>query len=250
MTEICVKYLLMNELVIDDERPVGSLLNYSAEHWVDHFRDVLSPKSGLLDLAEMPYYKDPKMNALHLAAFNGHEEILLRVALNKKEAIDQTDNSATSALQWACLRGHSRIVERLIKKGANINAQGGYYSNAVQAASTKGHLKIVQHLLENGADINAQGGAYGNSLQAACAGGHIQIVQHLFENGADINAQGGIYGYALYAASAKGYLKIVQQLLDKGANINSEDRYYRHALHSASVGEYLEIVQLLMGKGP
>jgi ankyrin repeat protein len=37
----------------------------------------------------------------------------------------------------------------------------------------------VHQLLERGADVNAEGGFYGNALQAAAREGHIDIVQHL-----------------------------------------------------------------------
>ena len=53
--------------------------------------------------------------------------------------------------------GCEKIVQLLLDKGADINAQGGHYGNALQAASTGAHEKIVQLLLDNGADVNAQG---------------------------------------------------------------------------------------------
>jgi ankyrin repeat protein len=49
----------------------------------------------------------------------------------------------------------------------------------------------VQQLLEKGADVNAQGGWYGSALLAALFGGHHKVVQQLLEKGADVNAQGG-----------------------------------------------------------
>jgi ankyrin repeat protein len=60
--------------------------------------------------------------------------------------------------------GHDKIVELLLDKGADVNAQGGEYGNALQAASLGGHDKIVELLLDKGADVNAQGGEYGNAL--------------------------------------------------------------------------------------
>ena len=50
----------------------------------------------------------------------------------------------------------------LLDAGADINAQGGLYSNILQAVSEYGYEKVVQILLDAGADINAQGGEYGN----------------------------------------------------------------------------------------
>ena len=39
--------------------------------------------------------------------------------------------------------GHDQIVQYLLAKGADINAQGEYYVSALQAASHKGQYKIV-----------------------------------------------------------------------------------------------------------
>ena len=51
--------------------------------------------------------------------------------------------------------------------------------------------EIVQMLLERGADVNAEGGGYGNALQSASHNDHQEIVQVLLKRGADVNAQGG-----------------------------------------------------------
>jgi ankyrin repeat protein len=59
----------------------------------------------------------------------------------------------------------------LLDKGADVNAQGGYYGNALQAATSSGHRETVTLLLDKGADVNAQDGYYGNALQAAASSG-------------------------------------------------------------------------------
>jgi ankyrin repeat protein len=46
-------------------------------------------------------------------------------------------------------------VQQLLDKGADVNAQGGQYSNALQAALWGGHKEVVQQLLDKGADVNA-----------------------------------------------------------------------------------------------
>ncbi|EED11950.1 ankyrin repeat-containing protein, putative [Talaromyces stipitatus ATCC 10500] len=270
MTEICVKYLVMNDLVSNDGESIRSLLDYSAENWADHFRDVLSPEAELVDwvwklydvmtkrfrlwfpkfwTVAMRHRQDPKMKALHLAAFNGHPDILCRVDVNKTDAVDQFDRSGTTALQWACERGHLEIAQLLLEKGADVNAQGGYYGNALNAAAEGGYLEIVQLLLEKEADVNTQRVEHSNALQAAARGGYLEIVQLLLEKGADVNAQGGYYGNALNAAARGGYLEIFQLLLEKGADVNTHGIEHGDALQAAARGGYLEIVQLLLEKG-
>jgi len=75
------------------------------------------------------------------------------------------------------------IMELLLNKGANVNAEGGEYGNALQAASYNGHEAIIKLLLDKGADVNAHGGYFGNALQAASEGGHEAITKLLLDKG-------------------------------------------------------------------
>jgi ankyrin repeat protein len=271
MAEICVKYLLMDDLVSDDGVSVRSLLDYSAENWADHFRDISCPETELVQRVRklydvtthlfrlwfpkfwetaMAHEVDPGMEALHLAAFNGHQHILCRVPMSEKGAIDRTDRSGTNALQWATVRGYFGVVQQLLEMGANVNARGGEYGYALVAAAGRGHLEIVQLLLEAGADANTQGGYYGNALQAAAANGYLEIVQLLLKNGADVNAQGDEeFGNALYAAAARGHLDIVQLLVENKANVNAQGGRHSYALPAAAARGHLEIVHLLLETG-
>ncbi|EED23384.1 ankyrin repeat-containing protein, putative [Talaromyces stipitatus ATCC 10500] len=269
MTNICVRYLLMNDLVSNREKLVRSLLEYSAENWADHSRNVLSLEKELVQQVwklynvaidqfhlwfpifwkeAMRYSKDPGMNAMHLAAFNGHQEILSLITVNEQGAINRVDRSGTNALQWACLRGHFDIVQRLLEKGANVNAKGGKYGNALYAAAEGGHIHIVQTLLEKGANVNAQDKINGSALQAAAYEGHLEIVERLLEKGADVSAKGGRYGNALQAAAYRGHLEIIERLLEKGADVNAEGGEYGNALQAAAYGGHLEIFQRLLEK--
>ncbi|GIK07268.1 hypothetical protein Aspvir_002926 [Aspergillus viridinutans] len=79
-------------------------------------------------------------------------------------------------------------------------------------ASSAGLRQRVRLLLDEKADINEQGGRYSNALQVASYGGHSEIVYLLLERGADVNAQGGEYANALGAASATGHRETLELL--------------------------------------
>jgi ankyrin repeat protein len=65
--------------------------------------------------------------------------------------------SRNDALQVASFQGYEMVVELLLDKGANVNAQGGGYGNALYAASVEGHEKIVELLLDKGANVSVNG---------------------------------------------------------------------------------------------
>jgi ankyrin repeat protein len=187
-------------------------------------------------------------NALEAAAAYGYESIV-QLLLDKGANINAQGGYYGNALQAAAWRGKESVVQLLLDKGADINAQGGCYGNALQAAAWLGKESMVQLLLDKGADINAQGGKYGNALQAAAYDGKKSMVQLLLDKGADINAQGGRYGNALQAAACVGKEGILQLLLDKGADINAQGGRYGNALQAAVALDNLSVAQLLLSQG-
>jgi ankyrin repeat protein len=247
------------------------LLDYSAKFWPMHFREscfsssrdatisdlalaVSDPKSrGFSQWSRIHWkymtYEDPQTNIqLVIASLFGHDTVV-HLLLDKGADVNAQGGYYGNALQAASFGGHEQVVKMLLDKGANVNAQAGDYGNALQAASVRGHEQVVKMLLDKGANVNAQDEDYGNALQAASLGGHEQVVKTLLDKGADVNAQAGDYGNALQAASAEGYEQVVKMLLDKGANVNAQGGYYGNALQAASFGGHKKVVKMLLDKG-
>ena len=136
-----------------------------------------------------------------------------------EETIKAHSRGLVDALQAASRDGNKEVVQLLLDKDANVNAQGGFYGNALQGACALwgGNKEVVQLLLDKDANVNAQGGQYGNALQAALQGGHKEVVQLLLDNNANVNAQSGECGNALQAASWRGNEEVVQLLQEHGA---------------------------------
>ncbi|KAJ7210947.1 ankyrin repeat domain-containing protein [Mycena rebaudengoi] len=200
-------------------------------------------------LAQDPHLWDEKKGELlDVSSSFSHVE-MVELLLEKGADVNAQGGEYGNALQAASYWGHEAIVQLLIEKGADVNAEGGEYGNALQEASYYGYEAIVQLLIEKGADVNGQGGEYENALQAASFRGHKAVVQLLIEQGANVNAQGGAYRNALQAASYYGYEAIVQLLIEKGADVNAQGGEYGNALQAASYWGYLAIVQLLIEKG-
>ncbi|MCJ1271365.1 hypothetical protein MMC22_011265, partial [Lobaria immixta] len=163
--------------------------------------------------------------------------------------VNEKNSKGYSLLLLGVMGGSVSIAGDLLKKGANVNAAGGYLDNPLQAASALGDETMVQLLLDNGADINASGGRYGNALQAASSYGYKSIIKLLLDKGADVNTSGGHYGSALSAASYSGHESVMRLLLDKGADVNASGGHYGSALSAASNSGHESVMRLLLDKG-
>ncbi|KAK3363906.1 ankyrin repeat protein [Lasiosphaeria hispida] len=237
ITQSCLAYLASLRAGesfhdIDDQFP---LARYSAEYWMDHAK-AAETSNNVRD-SIIDFFQNNTAYTSWSRLFNPDHP-----------RSKYPEPNTTCPLYFASLKGLNVIVQTLLKKGADVNAQGGKYGNALQAASFEGHDKVVQMLLVKGADVNARGGDHGNALYAASLGGHDKVVQLLLEKGADVNAQGGWFHKALHAASVRGHYKVIQMLLEKGADMNAQSGHDGTVLYAASFG-HDKVIQLLLEKG-
>ncbi|KAF5345769.1 hypothetical protein D9758_011867 [Tetrapyrgos nigripes] len=273
IAQCCLIYLVVCGKDGNMARRQFPLAEYAANRWPEHVRSLQALEdpvkslslhlltdtnmscSAWMDTSATYWHVLPAAGSAlplyYASAVNLHNMILLIMA--KGADVNAQGGKYSNALQAASYAGSVDIVKLLLEKGADVHAQGGEYGNALQAASYGGSIDIVKLLLEKGADVNAQGGEYSNALQAASWRGSLDTVKLLLENGADVNAQGGPYGTALQAASASnaGGLDIVTLLLENGADVNAQGGNYGNALQAASVvfGGGVDIVKLLLDNG-
>jgi ankyrin repeat protein len=117
-------------------------------------------------------------------------------------------------------KGDGARIKELLVRNANPNARNCIWQTALMRASLRGHTTVVQELLKAHASIDAQSGKHlMTALMFAAAWGKIDVVRILLDEGANVDAQ-NIDGWtALMFASRRGFLDIVHILLDAGADV-------------------------------
>ena len=154
----------------------------------------------------------------------------------------------------------TELIQLLLGRGAEVNAQDDQYGTALQAAAAAASahdnmVEIIQLFLDKGADVNAQGGKYCTALQAAVAGDNpnLEVIQLLLDKGADVNAQGGEYGTALQATAIEFdedlRVEAIRLFLDRGVDVNAQGGIYGTALQAAAYTNKPEVVRLLLENG-
>jgi surface polysaccharide O-acyltransferase-like enzyme len=165
-----------------------------------------------------------------------------------------TAPAASASTIWAAARaGDLDAIERHLKSGVAVDAidpdRGG---TPMMWAAIAGRAEAVQRLIDRGADVNATGGDNGTALHGAAFLGHEKTVEVLIRNGANLNVanKGGNtpLDTAILDEGTTTYFASVLQLdLDEnnlGRRKAAIAKTLRH--HGATAGRKSGLVNILM----
>ncbi|WHY77398.1 ankyrin repeat domain-containing protein [Neobacillus sp. WH10] len=113
----------------------------------------------------------------------------------------------------AAERGETNKTSKLIKEGANINAQDAKGRTPTMIATYNKDVETVNVLIKAGADVNIRDDMKNNPFLYAGAEGYLDILKLTIEAGADPTITNRYGGTALIPASEHGYVDVVKELL-------------------------------------
>jgi hypothetical protein len=152
-------------------------------------------------------------------------------------------------LVYACTTNDLKLVEKLIKKGADVNTpdrHGFYALNVACSMNYPNSLHIVELLLTHKANTNQVDPDGDTSLFVACMLGYLDIVKLLITYGAEINKSGDDGYTPLHVASSCGHSKIVKELITYDADINILNEDELSPLSMACLYSQQDVVDILL----
>jgi ankyrin repeat protein len=164
------------------------------------------------------------------------------------EVQDDRSMHTVTPLWCASVAGKLKVVEVLVRYGADVNSVSDTGSTPVRSACFMTHLDIVKLLVENGADIqrpNYNGGTcLINSVQS------VELCEFQLKNGAFVNAQDVQSKTALHYAIQEHRFETTKLLIRYGADAFLESRYNDDALQTACLNGAAEIFKYLVDHVP
>jgi len=149
----------------------------------------------------------------------------------------------STPFMYAVLYTDAAILEALIKKGANVNAQNDAHATALMWAAPD--LDKTRVLLNTGAEVNAKSSDSRTPLMiAATTPGNVATVKLLIDRGANVNptAHPGNESSPLTQAATAGDAAMMQLLIEHGADIPASAA---QALSMSIVNRCVRCVSLL-----
>jgi len=181
---------------------------------------------------------DQGRNALHRAAQNGNIEVV-KSLLAHGANVHITDKMGDTPLHLAAINSamwRSRVVEILLKNGANVEAKNNKHETA---------LKLYDHW-NMGISTNSIQKAV--NLLNASKEANIKAVKDLLKQDARFEAKDNEGKTALHWAAENGFLEIVEALLKKGAKIETKDNNGKTALDWAKSNRHADVIDSLLKK--
>ncbi|CAL8100802.1 unnamed protein product [Calicophoron daubneyi] len=153
-------------------------------------------------------------------------------------------------LMEAASVGYTDIVRLLLQYGACVGQKSTTGNTALHYAATAGHLECVCLLLQYNSPMEVQNETGHTPLMEATSNGHIDVARCLIKHGADINTHSTEFKEsALTLASYKGHTEMVRFLLEAGADHEHRTDEMHTALMEAAMEGHVEVARLLLAHG-
>uniref|UniRef100_A0A8V0XNQ1 Ankyrin repeat domain 29 n=1 Tax=Gallus gallus TaxID=9031 RepID=A0A8V0XNQ1_CHICK len=159
-----------------------------------------------------------------------------------------TDQDGGTALLAACQYGHTKVVETLLKHGANVHDQLYDGASAIFLAAQGGYLDVIRLLLSSGAKVNQPRQDGTAPLWIASQMGHSEVVRVMLLRGAERDAARDDGTTALLKAAIKGYNNVIEELLKFSPTLGLL-KNGTSALHAAVLSGNVRTVALLLEAG-
>jgi ankyrin repeat protein len=170
------------------------------------------------------------------AAAAGDKSLVERLLKGGADVNAQQGDGST-ALHWAAYRGDVPLVARLLKAGARAGAANHNGATPLWLAATRGDAAVIGALLDGGADANEHLPLGRRPLMLAARSGQVDAVNVLLEHGADVNASETERGTtALMQAADQGHADVLKVLIRRGANVAAVSKPVLRDARSAALG--------------
>ncbi|KAF3851422.1 hypothetical protein F7725_013194 [Dissostichus mawsoni] len=160
--------------------------------------------------------------------------------------INQPNKHGTPPLLIAAGCGNVQIIEVLMRKGAEIQANDKSGANAIYYAARHGHVETLKFLHEKKCPLDVQDKSGETALHVAARYGNVDVVSYLCTIRANPDLSDREQETPLHCASWHGYSPVARALCQAGCHVDAKNREGESPLLTASARGFADIVECLV----
>eukprot|EP00826_Nyctotherus_ovalis_P039894 TRINITY_DN3871_c0_g3_i8.p1 TRINITY_DN3871_c0_g3~~TRINITY_DN3871_c0_g3_i8.p1 ORF type:complete len:198 (-),score=77.36 TRINITY_DN3871_c0_g3_i8:113-706(-) len=182
-----------------------------------HYMDMHKPSLGaeeLLASSPIEFLKIPlipwnQITLLHYSGMRGYPNII-EFLVDKGIPVDEQDNMGRTALHYAAANNEIEATRRLLKFGANINAQTIGGDTPLMKATELGHFEIVKELMSWSCNFGLKNKSGKSAEDIAKSYGVQNFVKPAFENAVQ-RIEARVFLIYLYSQQRAPFSKITPE---------------------------------------
>ncbi|KAG8130995.1 hypothetical protein E2320_017657 [Naja naja] len=183
--------------------------------------------------------------ALHLAAKNGHRDVL-EILLQHWEDINELNQNCETPFYMAVEGGHEKCADLLLEAGSDINILNKQNASALHVATQNGHTPLVRFLISHNIDLDAQSQKNNSPLHLAITKNNLSVINSLIKANHNINCLNKRHQTPLHLAADLGNVEIIETLLKAGCDFSMVDKQGKTALAVASRSNHALVVDMII----
>nr|XP_057927839.1 death-associated protein kinase 1 [Doryrhamphus excisus] len=185
---------------------------------------------------------------LLIAAGCGNIQII-EVLMRKGAEIQANDKSGANAIYYAARHGHVDTLKFLHGRKCPLDVQDKSGETALHVAARYGNVDVVSYLCSIRANPDLSDREKETPLHCAAWHGYSAVARALCRAGCHVDCKNREGESALLTASARGFVDIVECLVEHGADLEASDKDGHTALHLAVRRSQVEVVHCLLKHG-
>jgi uncharacterized protein len=191
------------------------------------------------------------MSAAFLAAAQAGDSAQVRSLIAAGANPNELNEAGEGALHLAALNGHLDVVNILLEAGADANLRDAnewtpIFKAAYNHELDRGFAPVVKALIDHGGDVNARI-FYGiTPLMLAAGGGEAAVCEALLDAGADVKAANEGERTALMMAKERFYVDVINLLYEaEGMVMETEGGTCSSGARKGPEGEGTKVISFI-----
>lgn len=200
--------------------------------------------SGYVDIHALDEINN--QSVLHKAAMTGRT-LLVDLALSQNVSPTLQDTYGRTPLHYACLHNHVNLIEKLVQKGANIDALDKDNFSPLLCAIISKNSECVKLLINLGAKGDGDSEKLYIPLNFACQYGIYDATQMILARWPNVIKPDAEGLYPIHIVSRAGHHNLIPLLTKYNTNVNQVDKLNKWTalFYAASEGHALAVKELL-----